>query len=206
MDGKPEKVPYNKGKGRGYAWLKERAGHQSDDCLLWPFSKNTQGYGQLGYRGQYLRAHRLMCEFINGPPPAPDYHAAHTCGNGHMGCVNPRHLQWKTALENRLDANAHGTGNASAARRLTIEQVAEIKASNDSLRKLAAKYGVSFATIGKIKRGDTWVDPRSKLTLEAIRQIREAPEGTAIAVGKSLGVDANKVRRLRTGMSFQGVA
>jgi hypothetical protein len=63
----------------------------------------------LGYLGDTLYAHRLMCQLAHGDPPTPDHIAAHSCGRGHEGCVNPNHLSWKTYSENELDKRVHGT-------------------------------------------------------------------------------------------------
>lgn len=202
LKGRPSRL---KGKGRNLAWLKEHVGHASDECLIYPFSKTYQGYGQVGYFGKVRKAHRVMCELAKGPPPTPEHHAAHNCGKGHLGCVNPRHVDWKTPSENRMDQFAHGTGNPPHLRRLTIDQVEEIKASAIACVDLAKQYNVSVAAIFKIKRGETWSKPRSNLTLENIRAIKDAPEDEAIAIGKSLGLFRHRVLRLRAGALFAGI-
>lgn len=68
----------NRGKGRCAAWIFEHVNYQGADCLIWPFSKIDTGYGQLGYLGKIHKAHRFMCEQVNGPPPSPTLEAAHT--------------------------------------------------------------------------------------------------------------------------------
>jgi len=37
--------------------------------------------------------------------PCPFAH--HSCGNGHLGCVNPKHLYWGDASQNAKDAAKH---------------------------------------------------------------------------------------------------
>ena len=69
-----------------------------DECLLWPYSKNG-GYGQIGYHGRVVEVHRLVCEIKSGPPP-PNHVAAHSCGNGDLGCITPNHLGWSTRSQN----------------------------------------------------------------------------------------------------------
>jgi hypothetical protein len=196
---------HNKGKGQNLIWLKDRISYDSDECLIWPFSINHQGYGQIGYYGKVRKAHRVMCELAKGPPPSPKHEAAHECGNGHLGCVNPKHLNWKTPAGNRADTIRHGTWAKKVKRRLTIDQVEEIKLNPSSCVVLAEQYNVSVSSIFKIRRGETWSTPRSKLTLEKIRTIREAPEDQAIAIGKALGVNSTKVWKLRSGETFQGI-
>ena len=99
----------NKGKGKTFAWLIARVDYQGDDCLPWPFCRDGRvGRGRMGHEGKRPWAHRLMCELAHGPPPTPKHQAAHECGKGHYGCVNPRHLAWKTNSENQLDRRKNG--------------------------------------------------------------------------------------------------
>jgi hypothetical protein len=198
---------HNSGQGRGINWLKAHVEHDGDDCLIWPFYRKPEGYGTLGHLGKVRRAHNLMCELARGPAPTPRHQAAHSCGNGHLGCVHPKHLSWKTCRENRIDSNNHGTGAALKTRRLTLDRVERIKLlkGQKSLYELSEEFGVRPDTICKIWRGETWAKPRSTLTLEQIRLIREAPETDCLKVGKSLGVNSMKVRKLRAGITFQGV-
>lgn len=136
---------------------------KGDQCLVWPFAKDSKGYGKLTYNGRTNAiAPRVVCELVNGLPPTPKHEAAHSCGNGHLGCVNPLHLSWKTRLENRADSVAHGThvrGSAHKISKLSEEQVREIKvkaASGVSLKTLASQYAVAEGTIHSIKTGRHW--------------------------------------------------
>ena len=92
--------------------------YEGDECLAWPYAKNSLGYGQLWFNGVVTFVHRLSCEDANGPPPTPKHEACHSCGNGHLACVTKAHLTWKTHSENMKDAAAHGTLNTVAAARL----------------------------------------------------------------------------------------
>lgn len=78
---------------------------ETDECLIWPLRREKNGYGRISNR---FRAHREMCRLAHGEPSSELPHALHSCGNGHLGCVNKRHLRWGTPLENRKDALAHG--------------------------------------------------------------------------------------------------
>lgn len=195
----------HRGKGRGLAFLKANVNYEGEDCLIWPQSKNHQGYGQLGYFGKVKKAHHIMCLLVHGPAPTPKHEAAHNCGKGHLGCVHPKHVEWKTPAENQADTIKHGTRPKRVARRLTIDQVEEIKASELSCVDLAARYPVSISTIFKIRRGEIWANPRSKLTSEHIRSIKNAPLNEALALGKSLGLYRHRVLKLRAGEVFGGV-
>lgn len=96
-------------EGDGLALLQSLVGHDGDECITWPFSTNPQGYGQTYYCGEVMGAHRVMCILEHGAPPTPEHQAAHWCGRGRDGCINPKHLRWATAKENIADKfNLHG--------------------------------------------------------------------------------------------------
>lgn len=130
--------------------------------MLWPYSRNNNGYAQINLgRGQKALVSRTVCERRNGPPPTMAHHAAHSCGNGHLGCIAPWHLSWKTAKENAEDKNAHGTnlrGEQAPWAKLTAGQVAEIRALNGILphAKIGEAFGVSQTLISRIIRGEAW--------------------------------------------------
>lgn len=150
------RISHNRGKGRGITWLKDHVNHAGDDCLIWPWSRNHQGYGQLGYNGKVLKAHRVMCTLVHGEAPTENHDAAHSCGRGHDACVHPKHLSWKTPRENRLEANTHGTGHGRKRKQLAPEVVRQIWESPKSYLEIADEFGVYFGTVGKIKRGELY--------------------------------------------------
>lgn len=138
---------WNRGKGRGIALVRSLVRHQGVECVLWPYSKDGNGYGQFGHLGEVYRAHKFLCQLVHGE--APDGHeAAHSCGNA--ACINPQHLSWKTRSENELDKRTHGTFNRGAAggggsrTRLTPEQIRDIRANKGRLpvHVLAKKHGL----------------------------------------------------------------
>lgn len=148
-----------RGKGAGIEWLRAHVSYTGAGCLIWPMSKRKTGYGLVGFERKVYSAHRMMCRLAHGEPPTPDHEAAHSCGNGHGGCVHPRHLAWKTASENHLDRRNHGTAVTSrfgSRGKLTREQKAEIIAlkGQHTQADLAATYGVAFQTISRLHRED----------------------------------------------------
>ena len=134
---------------------------RSDDCLVWPYGKNNRGYALLSQNSRMRLVHRLACEATNGPPPTPEHQAAHSCGKGHEGCVNPNHLSWKLCAENHADKLLHGTHNRrerSPHAKLTAAQVREIRSLEGRMKsgRVAERFGVSPITVRDIQRRKTW--------------------------------------------------
>lgn len=146
-------------------FLEGLVGHTGDACVTWPFATLETGYGQLKFRDRMSKAHRVMCILSHGEPPTERHQAAHSCGNGHLGCVNPNHLSWKTASENQLDRLEHGTARKPGRpfNILTETQVAEIRAlgKTETHAGIASKFGVHRETVGNILRGVSWTGERA---------------------------------------------
>lgn len=147
-----------KGKGRGVTFLHEHANYEGDDCLSWPLNR-TGGYGMFGLNGKLLYAHRYMCELVHGPAPADRPYCAHSCGKGHEGCVNPRHLSWKSVSGNLLDRREHGTvryNTNGKNGRLGDYEIAMIRALKGiaTQAQLAALFGVKRPAIQYWHRDD----------------------------------------------------
>lgn len=150
---------WNRGKGKAIKWLRDHVAYPHKDwCLIWPFSR-TRGYGGFCYMGKHQVAHRFMCELVHGLPPSPEHHAAHSCGNGEDGCVNPWHLFWKTPSANSLDKRLHGTAYREGRNnKLTPQQVLEIRGLRGKKTQddLAEMFGVGRQNIGAILTGRSW--------------------------------------------------
>lgn len=131
------------------------------ECVIWPYATAGNGYGKIWFGGKDAFAHRAACELAHGPAPSAQHHASHDCGNGHLGCVNPAHLFWKTPRENNADKVRHGTvnsGSANGMAKLTPSQVHEIRNLRGSQTEhaIADRYGVSRAAISDIHSGRRW--------------------------------------------------
>jgi hypothetical protein len=143
-------------------WLKDHSNYTGLECLIWPLCRNAAGYAQVIWNGKQTNAHRVMCEMAHGSPPSPKHQAAHSCGNGKIGCVHPEHLRWATPKENMADQVAHGTrrvGNSVPSSRLNDRDVTSIRtrlANGETHSSIAKKYGVARSTISWIKSGKTW--------------------------------------------------
>lgn len=128
------------------------------------------GYGIIMVvKGQSpVGAHRVSWELHNGPIP-PGMLVCHKCDN--PSCTNPKHLFLGTVQDNSIDCarkgrvrggmpkgKARGTRNPQA--KLSDVAVLEIRTAyaggGVTYFDLAARHGVTYATIGSIVRGDHW--------------------------------------------------
>lgn len=146
--------------GEPLRWLSGNTDYKSQDCLPWPYSRDKLGYGQIWHEGRIIRAHRLMCIMAHGRPSNPGLQAAHLCGMGHEGCVNPLHLRWKTVAQNAKDRISHYRARQAWSKKLTAEDAAKILAARGNLtqKEIAAEFGVSTQTVNSIHRRLTWRD------------------------------------------------
>jgi hypothetical protein len=140
-------------------WAAEHASYAEADCLIWPFARNVKGYGLIG--SAYHTAHRHICFLAHGKEPTPSHEVAHSCGNGHLGCVNPNHLRWATKLENMADKKLHGRasrGSKVHGSRLTEDDVREIRRLGGTMlqREIAAIFNVSSFAVSSVLRRQTW--------------------------------------------------
>jgi hypothetical protein len=147
------------------AWIKQHSLYSKKSCLIWPFGLkgNNTGYPGCIYTpdGRRMLAARFMCELVNGKPPTKKYHAAHSCGKGHLGCINPKHLYWATPLKNRQDTVDHGTialGEKHGLSKLTEKDVVKIRSLQGKMtqQEIAKMFGVSSSSISNIYRQITW--------------------------------------------------
>lgn len=147
--------------GAPLAFLLNTLAIETDDCIAWPFNRNSAGYGAVWIDGKKRPVHRVVCARAHGEPPTPEHEAAHSCGNGHLGCINRKHLCWKTAVENAADKLTHGTdgrGEKNTSAKLTESDVLEIRRLRgiETQRSVAAMFGVGRTTVGMIQCRRNW--------------------------------------------------
>lgn len=135
--------------------------YDGTDCLIWPFSKDGNGYGKMWVDDGCRIVSRMVCEDTSGPPPTPDHQAAHSCGKGKLGCVAKDHLSWKTPASNMADKLAHGTHSRGELNpmALIVESAArEILALKGHVKakEIAARFGVSVDVVYQIHRRRSW--------------------------------------------------
>lgn len=142
------------------------SGRFQKGTTLKPVKSGRRGYPSvvLSTAGGFKRfkIHRLVCEAFHGPAPEGKGDVAHFDGDVRNNTVS--NLRWATRSENMADAVRHGT--ISPIRKTPRKGV---KLSEDDVRfirsvpgkfgvgaDLARKYGVSQATISKIRRLEVW--------------------------------------------------
>ncbi len=104
----------NTAPGAGCSFVQKALHAETDDCVTWPLGTNGHGYGLLVYNGERIAAHRLVCILAHGDPPSPELFALHSCGNGHLGCVNP--VTSGGELPKRIAPTGNFTAQGSVAR------------------------------------------------------------------------------------------
>lgn len=103
--------------GIGKLWLDHFRDYAGDKCLLFPFRTAAHPRGKVTYNFKQMPAHRAMCLMANGlPKTEKKAMALHSCGNGHLGCVNPNHLYWGDAADNGKDRSVHAGNGKSVAK------------------------------------------------------------------------------------------
>src|SRR5882762_3970114 len=142
-----------------YDWLaKTIAEYDSDECLLWPFHTDRNGYGRVRpplkeYGRITFGAHRLAFKFKYGH--WPEHLGTHSCYT--PGCINPKHIKDGTNASNQKEKadrarSVRGTDQKGA--KLTDEIVRNIKREYKprkmGFHRLANKYGVTKPIIRSI--------------------------------------------------------
>jgi hypothetical protein len=155
--------------------------HNSDECLMWPFSVDRDGYGKLPYveDGKKLKvsAHRIAFKIVNGRWPKPN--GLHNCDT--PGCSNPRHIFEGTTQDNHDDQVAKGRtirGTQQSQAKLTETIVLQVRAEyavgNVSMKALAERHGVSRPTIEyAIRCTRNWRHVGSPVTTSEVRRCRK---------------------------------
>jgi len=115
-------------------------------CWLWLGRIASSGYG---YRGQ-ARAHRLAYADAHEAIPE-DHRVFHSCRN--PACVNPQHLLLRDYTA-AMRAIARETRSD-----LELDDILDIRNrawDGESLRVLAAEYGLHWTAVGDIVDGSRW--------------------------------------------------
>lgn len=142
----------------------------STNCMNWPFSRKSRGYGQLRYPGIATPqcAHVVSFAVTHGLTLPLGIVVRHKCDN--TACFKPSHLLGGTQQENTQDGVERGrylSGSSHPRARLSEAIVEDIRSryrpgntvltrNGPTLAELAAEYGVARATVQFVVMGRTW--------------------------------------------------
>lgn len=87
-------------------FVKDAINFDGDMCLFVPFAKAGSPV-TVSVGGKQEPAARYVCRVVNGNPEDEAHVARHLCGNGHLSCINPKHLVWGTHETNAADKALH---------------------------------------------------------------------------------------------------
>jgi len=124
------------------------AAEPTDECIIWPFARSEKGYALVKRGGKMMRAHRRICEEIYGAPATLRHQAAHRCNNGHLGCVNPKHLRWATPKENMADGQRRPAVYRKR-RNYSVEAIVEMRTTM-TLKAIGDFFGISESYVCKL--------------------------------------------------------
>lgn len=125
---------------------------KTDSCWIWTGLKNVGGYGAATYQGRSIVAHRVSFFLHNGEWPKP--YCLHSCDN--RPCVNPAHLRAGTLADNSADRVKHGNLSFAKLTRDDVVRIRQMLRDGVTAMDISKMFGVHDATIGSIKRGETW--------------------------------------------------
>lgn len=137
-------------------------------CLLWTRSSSggRDGHPQLKLGGKVLNVRRELAKEY-GLEPAPSEVVRMSCGHGL--CLERAHMvladrgivaaaNSRAGTRDRAKVSATAKRHTRSASSLTVTDVRTIFASDESPRRLAARYGKSRSMIHRIKRREVWAD------------------------------------------------
>lgn len=136
-------------------------------CREYHGTRNGKGYGQMKVDGRIRSVHRWIMELALGRQLVPGEVVMHLCDN--PPCFRVSHLRVATQRENIRDAVAKGRhrmgikpGETNGSAKLTWSIVRAIRSDHATgqfvYRDLASKYNCAETNIGRIVRGETWVE------------------------------------------------
>lgn len=113
------------------------------------------GYSRININKKSFYGHRFFYEYFNGKIKTGNF-ICHKCDN--RKCVNPNHLFQGTQKDNIQDAinKKRFPVGSRLSKKLTEDDIIEIRSSNECNEYLASMFGVCRQTISLIKRRKTW--------------------------------------------------
>lgn len=129
------------------------------DCIDWPMSRDTGGYGVVVINKHRHTAHRLAYELAVGPIPDGMF-VCHKCDK--RSCVRPSHLFLGTNADNMRDKTLKGRAyrgfrhHSSKITQEKAELIRQARMAGAKLKDLAAQYGINTGTVSRVANGRSW--------------------------------------------------
>lgn len=162
--------------------------------------------------------HRLVCEAYHGPCP-PEMMCRHL--DGVRSHNVPENLQWSDRATNEADKHLHGTllfGEAAPWAKFSTARVMEARArvrQGETLRSIAADWGVSAVILGEIVAGKRWkhlpgavsaMQNRRHLSEADVRAVRLlAGAMSREKIAERYGVTRTSIDQIVNGISYKHV-
>ena len=150
-EGEIRRLPYRDSLGRAAGGLTlARTPNARGYLTVNPFVPARNRY-------QPCLVHRLVCEAFHGPPPFAGAKALHWVND--LARNTPDNVRWGSQAQNMWDKQVDGTqtrGETHGPSRLNDAAVRIIRRSSLSDKELAEQFDVHPATIGYVRRGQTW--------------------------------------------------
>lgn len=87
-------------------FVRSHMGSKAKDCIFVPGAQANVP-AKVTFCDKSITAARYMTLLTHGTPKYEGAVSRHTCGNGHLSCINPNHLIWGDAGDNVADENKH---------------------------------------------------------------------------------------------------
>ena len=128
-------------------------------CWNSTYSLDRHGYGRIRINNKTPLVHRIIYEYIHGPTTKEKPFVLHQCDN--RRCCNPTHLYSGTHQNNQQDRvkrnpKSWAKGEKQHLSKLTIEQVLEIRESDERLVVLGKRFNVHPGTISDVRKRKSW--------------------------------------------------
>lgn len=121
----------------------------ADACWPWVAARDrVSGYGRFGFGRKVLAAHRVAFTMFVGEIPA-GLVVRHRCDV--RECVNPAHLELGTPADNAHDAIVRGRQHGATDD--AVIAIREARSRGVRLATLAARFGITMASVSRIARG-----------------------------------------------------
>lgn len=141
-------------------WSRVDSSGGPDACWPWIGPRYRSGYGhwRAGHKNYLPHRVAFFLEYGHWPTPC----GMHQCD--FRPCCNPAHIVEGTHRQNSQDMVAKGRWNGDCgeshyASKVTAEDVRAIRqrcASGETIRSVAAAYGINGSTVSLIKLRQTW--------------------------------------------------